>query len=136
MSITLDFTDVEDKEFETLPEGTYHAVVFDIEKGESSQKGTPLLNFEFKILGGDHDGSRVWEDYYLTDGAKWRLKKALSALVPERDHSGKLDFDPQDYMGIECDIEITHSQYNNKTYANVEEILPNEEGAGNSEAPF
>lgn len=136
MAVTLDFTDVEDNDFETVAEGTYHAVLFDIEEGESSKKGTPLLNFEFKIMGGKFDGQKVWEDYYLTDGAMWRLKKALNNLAPERDHSGELKFEPQDYMGLECDIEVEHSEYNGKTYANVAEILPNDEGEGATEEPF
>jgi len=135
MLITLDFTEVEDKDFEDVPEGTHSAILFDIEETTSSNKGTPGLQFTFKILGGEYDGQRVWETYWNTSGAMFRIKNALDALAPTVDHSGKLDFNPEDYVGIECDIEVEHGEYNGNTQVNVAEILENDAGGETSE-PF
>lgn len=75
---------------EALPVGTYHAMVDGPpEPGKSSQKQTDYLRFKFKILQpmGDVDaakaaeqqvnGKTITSDYYITDGAVWRLKELL-----------------------------------------------------------
>lgn len=75
---------------EAYPVGTYHALVDGpLEPGKSSQKQTDFLRAKFKILKpmGDVDaakaaeqqviGKYIYNDYYITDGAAYRLKDFL-----------------------------------------------------------
>lgn len=75
---------------EAYPVGTYHCLVDGPPApGKSSQKQTDLLQFKFKILSPMQDvdalkaaemqivGKTITGDYYITDGATWRLKEML-----------------------------------------------------------
>jgi hypothetical protein len=75
---------------QAYPVGTYHSLIDGPpEPGKSSQKGTDYLRFKFKILSpmGDVDKAQATEqqvvgkiisnDYYITDGATWRLTELL-----------------------------------------------------------
>lgn len=75
---------------EAYPVGTYHALVDGpLEPGKSSQKQTDYLRAKFKILKAMSDvdaakaaesqvtGKTITQDYYITEGAVWRLKEFL-----------------------------------------------------------
>lgn len=75
---------------EAYPVGTYHCLVDGPPTpGKSSQKQTDFLQFKFKILSPMQDvdaakaaemqivGKTISNDYYITDGAAWRLKEFL-----------------------------------------------------------
>jgi len=75
---------------EAFPVGTYHCLVDGPpEAGKSSQKGTDYLRFKFKILkpykGVDEVlaaelqvvGKQIQNDYYITEGATYRLTDLL-----------------------------------------------------------
>lgn len=72
------------------PVGTYHCLVDGPpQPGKSSQKQTDFLKFKFKILSPLQDvdaaaaaeqqivGKIVENDYYITEGAAWRLTEFL-----------------------------------------------------------
>lgn len=75
---------------EPLPVGVYHCLVDGPpEPGKSSQKGTDYLRFKFKILSAHSGvdpmeaaaqqvvGKIITNDYYITDGATYRLTDML-----------------------------------------------------------
>lgn len=75
---------------QAYPPGTYHCLVDGPpQPGKSSQKQTDFLGFKFKILTPMQDvdaalaaeaqvvGKIITGEYYITDGAKWRLKEML-----------------------------------------------------------
>lgn len=73
-----------------LEAGTWDAVVVEVNHGESKVKGTPFVEFVYKVSDPDAvrtDGEKftgkVWDQYYLTEAATWRLKKVASAVGAE-----------------------------------------------------
>ena len=71
-----------------LPVGTYTCTVTEIAGGESRQKKTPFVSFTFRVLqtGPDVDqtslppnwsGREITQEFYLTEGALWRLREFL-----------------------------------------------------------
>jgi len=87
---------------QAYPVGTYHTLVDGpAEPGKSSQKQTDYLRFKFKILSPMQDvdaqqaaeqqivGKTINADYYITDGATWRLKELLEHLGLDVDNSSK-----------------------------------------------
>lgn len=83
---------------DALPVGTYHCIVEGPpEQGKSSQKGTDYLEFKFKIMSPMDDvnaaeaaeqqvvGKIIRQQYYITDGASWRIVEFLrdSLGIPE-----------------------------------------------------
>ena len=79
-----------------LPAGTYHGVVASHEFGESSSKKTPFVQYNLALIspGDDVDQDTFSEaisvlelskrnffvKYYLTDGAKYRVKDFLESV--------------------------------------------------------
>src|SRR4051812_49002019 len=87
---------------EALPPGTYHAMIDGPPTpGKSSQKQTDFLQFKFKILQPMQDvdaakaaeqqvtGKVISSDYYITEGAVWRLKELLSDHLGISESNGK-----------------------------------------------
>lgn len=80
----------ENKAPPAYPAGTYHCLIDGrATPGKSSQKGTDLLQFKFKILAPKEDvdaqqaaeqqivGKIITADYYITDGAAYRCQEML-----------------------------------------------------------
>lgn len=75
-----------------LPAGTYHGVVKGQSFGESRQKKTPFVRYEFTLhsAGDDVDASQLEGvdlstksprfDFYLTDNSDFRLKDFLTSV--------------------------------------------------------
>lgn len=63
--------------FEVLPSGSYDAIAEHGEKFQS-KNGTPGYKIRFRIQGGAHDGSAVWDDLWLTQKAMPRTKAELA----------------------------------------------------------
>lgn len=80
-----------------LPGGDYPAVVTGHEMGESAQKKTPFVKFNFRLTGFPEDVDAAdtqgidlekrsqKSDFYLTDDAMWRLDEFLKSLGLELD---------------------------------------------------
>ena len=83
------------KEPMPLPPGTYTLTVVDMEQGESAKKHTPFIQFNYTVadIGPDVDsddleeaggtesviGKKIRDQFYLTEGALFRLKNFLEA---------------------------------------------------------
>lgn len=75
-----------------LPAGTFYATVKNYEPGESKNKKTPFIRFNFTLTGPGPEHSAedmqgvdlskkaLFRDYYLTPDADWRLKDFLSSM--------------------------------------------------------
>jgi len=75
-----------------LPAGTYFGSVKNYELGESSEKKTPYVRFNFAtshagpeiepsdLEGVDLSKKQLRSDFYLTPDAEWRLKEFLESL--------------------------------------------------------
>ena len=88
--------DVEEKEFDEVPDGKYQVKVDRVELTRSETSGNPMLKWALKILGPAHKGRLLWRNNVIAskDNVKW-LKQDLytCGLQIEKlsDLSGKLE---------------------------------------------
>lgn len=102
MSITVDFSNVQDVEFEVLPAGVYSTVI----SGAQVKQGQnhPYLALELQIQDGDYSGRKVWDNLSFSPNALWKMKKLFSAL--EMETTGNIEFEPEDLIGEEVAITL------------------------------
>lgn len=84
-----------------LDAGTWEVVLAEVNTGESSQKKTPYVELVWKVTdedavktdGASAKNSRVWDTYYMSEKALWRVQKVASALGVELDfpETGEVD---------------------------------------------
>lgn len=78
----IDFTGYKDSGSAHLTaheDGLYLVRVVDAELVET-KKGDPMVNLYYNVVGGPHDGEQLIDRLVLTDKARWKAKKVLSAL--------------------------------------------------------
>jgi Protein of unknown function (DUF669) len=126
--LNLNLSGADLKGFEPLPAGTYDASVYEVSmketKGGDDAKlpgGTPMLNVQFKIDGGDYDNRRVFRSFIIAPdkiGGKKYEKKAMfdgmlarffMALGYDESEVVSDDFDPdfEDLVGKECRVTLS-----------------------------
>ncbi len=88
--------DVEEKEFDEIPDGKYQVKVDRVELTRSETSGNPMLKWALKILGPAHKGRLLWRNNVIAskDNVKW-LKQDLYTCGLQIDKlselSGKLE---------------------------------------------
>lgn len=117
----LDFTNVTGG-FGAIPAGVYEAVVDSCEVKQNKAKNGNYLEFVYKIQSSDPavDGKKVWDRTSLKPAGMWRTKQVLEALG--FDTSGEVEFDPEDVVEIECQIEVTIREYDGKEFNDVKSV--------------
>ena len=112
--VKMDFTGVES--YSKASEGRHTVKVVDIEQ-KTSSGGDDMLQFAFEVIKGADKGSRVFENFVLTDKALWKFKACLQALGMKAD--GKIVIDLDKILGKICDIEVFHEEYNGQLRAKI-----------------
>lgn len=112
--VKMDFTGVES--YSKASEGRHTVKVADIEQ-KTSSGGDDMLQFAFEVIKGDDKGSRVFDNFVLTDKALWKFKACLQALGMKAD--GKIVIDLDKILGKVCDIEVFHEEYNGQMRAKI-----------------
>lgn len=112
--VKMDFTGVES--YSKASEGRHTVKVADIEQ-KTSSGGDDMLQFAFEVIKGADKGSRVFENFVLTDKALWKFKACLQALGMKAD--GKIVIDLDKILGKVCDIEVFHEEYNGQLRAKI-----------------
>lgn len=103
LNFSVDFTNVEEKNFDPVPSGRYLLAVTDFEVKECSENsknpGAPLVQFEFviqephEINGQKVEGRKLWTNIMPTvETILWRMKNFMRALGDDVD--GKINFNP------------------------------------------
>ena len=131
-NISIDFSNVKSG-FEPIPEGTYNAVVVEVEP-RTSQAGKPYLNWKLRLQGGEYDGRTVFYTTSLQPQSLWNLKDALIALgfPKEQLNSPEFQLDTNDLLQLECCVVIKHETYNGELRDRVQRLLPATAGGGSS----
>lgn len=78
----IDFTGYKESSSSRLTaneDGKYLVRVVDAELVET-KKGDPMVNLYYNVIGGVHDGEHLIDRLVLTDKARWKIKKVLTAL--------------------------------------------------------
>lgn len=141
---TLDLSGADLKGFDPIPAGTYDAIVVGVEAIEAENPdgrlpmGTPGINVQFKIDGGQYDNRRVWNRYWMPgegyDEEKKRktlgmLARFLMAIGNKEEEVTKPGFklDIEDMINRECKVTVkVDREYNNNKVTNVK---PRDAGA-------
>lgn len=112
--VRMDFTGVES--YSKASEGRHTVKVADIEQ-KTSSGGDDMLQFAFEVIKGADKGSRIFDNFVLTDKALWKFKACLQALGMKAD--GKIVIDLDKILGKVCDIEVFHEEYNGQLRAKI-----------------
>lgn len=73
----------------------------------------------FEVTKGQDKGSRVYENYPLSDNALWKLKAMLQAIGMKCD--GKVQLDLDKLVGKMCLISVIDDEYNGQVRSKVQE---------------
>jgi len=124
--VNLNFSDVETRDFEPIPNGVYEAIVHDIEerevqKGENA--GAPMWAVQFSINGGPYDNRRVFRNYTLVPNSMWAVKQFLIALgVDSQQLQGEITIDTEDLIGLPCRVVIRQREYEGQIQNDVKQV--------------
>jgi hypothetical protein len=119
------------KGFDPIPADTYECAVQEVTdiaiKGETGNlpKGTPGINVQFRVTGGEFDNRRVFNNYWIAPakiaGKAYDKKKMMDGMLAkffiaigfdEAEVTGG-DFDPDydDLVGRECLVVVGQKEY-------------------------
>ena len=115
--IKVDMTGVE--AFVSCAEGEHIGKIVDAELKDTNN-GDDMIILKFEVVSGPSKGSRVKENFPLTDNARWKLKQLLDAIGMKSD--GKLVIDTDKLMDKRVIIEVALEEYNGKKYPKIQEF--------------
>jgi len=124
MPIRIDFSNV--KAFEPLPSGVYDVVVVEVEERDGPK--APYLNWTLEVQGGEYANRKVWTITSLSEDAAWKMAEALIAFGVDEEaiKSLNFEFEPEDYIGVECRAAVFQEDYNGRMVNKVSKLLPYE----------
>jgi len=128
--LLLDFTNVDIDTPEPIPAGVYEAVI-DASRIElrNSQAGNEVLNIPFVVQNHpQYTGRIVFENYVLTDKARWKLGQLLKAVGILTDDNRKFALDTDQLHNKRVRIQVGIEEYDGKTRNRVKRVesLPDE----------
>ena len=126
--------EVEEKEFDEIPDGKYQVKVDRVELTRSETSGNPMLKWALKILGPAHKGRLLWRNNVIAskDNVKW-LKQDLytCGLQIEKlsELSGKLE------ILLDIGLEVTKRTKNEfeNIYFNRRIVLDDSDAGGSAD---
>ncbi len=123
-SISINLTGVKTEGFDAVPPGRYSAAVYEVEQKFGKASGSPYLNWTFRVTDGDFEGRRIWYMTSLKPEALWNFKRTAVALGEDAALlAGEYDFDPDEFQGRECVIQVGNETYNGEVRSKVTRVL-------------
>ena len=134
--VRIDFTGVEELDFDPMPKGNYPAMCSAAEYiAESKNSGEPTIAWEFTVREGEYEGRKAFLNTSLQQQAKWASKRVMKALGADPAMlEGEFDFESGDYEGNDCVIVIGHETFEGLVRQRVRRVLPSTAQTG--AAPF
>jgi hypothetical protein len=140
----LNLAGADTKGFAAIPSDTYDCAVQAVTdvaiKGDSGTlpKGTPGISVQFRVVGGEYDNRRLFNNYWIAPakiGGKAYDKKAMMdgmlaklfiALGYDEEEVTGGDFDPdyEDVVGRECRVVVGQKEYEGETQNTVKAVKP------------
>lgn len=115
----LDFTNVEEPNFDPLPSGWYNVMVTqasEAETGENSKNpGTPMIKVQYTVEDSeDYNNRKLFDNFVIPQNpddknfslSMGTLKKFLRSNGVEVD-DGDIDFEPDDLVGNQLSVKVT-----------------------------
>ena len=132
-----DSAEVEERDFEDVPDGKYQVSVEKVELTRAKTTGNPMLKWALKILGPKHKGRFLWRNNVManSDNIKW-LKQDLYTcglqLAKLSELPGRLD----ELLDVKLDVtKRTTGQYEN-IYLNRRIVVADEPGDAGVDEPI
>ena len=125
--------DVEDKDFEAVPDGKYQVKVDRVELTRSETSGNPMLKWALKILGPTHKGRLLWRNNVIAskDNVKW-LKQDLYTCGLQMDKLSDLPGKLETLLDVGLEVtKRTKNEFEN-IYFNRRIVLSDEDAAAPS----
>ncbi len=128
-TITVDFTGVSTEGgSRVLEEGPIRFEVDDVTE-EMSQEDKPYLKMVLKVdEDGEYKGCKVYDNFSLQPQALWKLRGFMEAAGLET-VEGKMEIDPDEFIGCLVVGNIVHEEYKGKTQNRVNEYSQVEDEA-------
>lgn len=127
-------SEVEDKEFESIPDGKYQVKVDKVEMTHSKVSNKPMLKWCLKIIGPTHKGRLIWRNNLIDkDGIKW-LKQDLYTCGLQLEKLSDLPNNLDKLLDIGLEVsKRTKDDYEN-IYINRKIVL--DDTSGQKDLPF
>jgi len=125
--------DVEEKDFEAVPDGKYQVKVNRVELTRSETSGNPMLKWALKILGPTHKGRLLWRNNVIAskDNVKW-LKQDLYTCGLQMDKLSDLPGKLETLLDVGLEVtKRTKNEFEN-IYFNRRIVLSDEDAAAPS----
>jgi hypothetical protein len=125
--------DVEEKDFEAVPDGKYQVKVDRVELTRSETSGNPMLKWALKILGPTHKGRLLWRNNVIAskDNVKW-LKQDLYTCGLQMDKLSDLPGKLETLLDVGLEVtKRTKNEFDN-IYFNRRIVLSDEDAAAPS----
>ena len=125
--------DVEEKDFEAVPDGKYQVKVDRVELTRSETSGNPMLKWALKILGPTHKGRLLWRNNVIAskDNVKW-LKQDLYTCGLQMDKLSDLPGKLETLLDVGLEVtKRTKNEFEN-IYFNHRIVLSDEDAAAPS----
>jgi len=125
--------DVEEKDFEAVPDGKYQVKVDRVELTRSETSGNPMLKWALKILGPTHKGRLLWRNNVIAskDNVKW-LKQDLYTCGLQMDKLSDLPDKLETLLDVGLEVtKRTKNEFEN-IYFNRRIVLSDEDAAAPS----
>lgn len=122
--------DVEEKDFEAVPDGKYQVKVDRVELTRSETSGNPMLKWALKILGPTHKGRLLWRNNVIAskDNVKW-LKQDLYTCGLQMDKLSDLPGKLETLLDVGLEVtKRTKNEFEN-IYFNRRIVLSDEDTA-------
>lgn len=111
--------EVEERDFEPIPDGKYQASVDRIELTHSKNSGNPMLKWALKILGPTHQGRLLWRNNVMasSENVKW-LKSDLHVCGLELEKLSDLPDNLEKLLDVKLEITKRTRGDNENIYLN------------------
>ena len=105
----MDFTNVEDVSYVSVPEGTYLCQLEDLRE-RSTRDGSPRWSFRLVVKEGEYAGrTAAWDNVSWTERGMGRAKHVLSKLG--FDVSGVVEIDAEELVGKRAHVRIEFEEH-------------------------
>jgi hypothetical protein len=108
-----------------IPAGKYNALLEKVTKAHGP--AADYFKLEFKIVGGDFEGKKLFRNLSLSTDALWAFKQAMINLGTDEDIFEEDDVEVDeviaDRIGATCTLDVAVKEYQGKDTNEVKKIL-------------
>lgn len=139
MGLALNLAGADKGGFEAIPSGTYDSAVQEVTMTETKSedgalpKGTPGLNVQFRVVGGDYDNRRLFNTYWIAP-KKYEKKAMMDGMLArflialgfdeETVLSGTFEPELDEIVGLECRLVVGQREYLGEMQNTVKNVKP------------